>query len=353
MHPDRFDAMTKAFAGNGSRRQLLHRAGAAFGAGLVALGFGRSPHPGRALGLEEEPDLEERSVRLFEDLAAVAHAHRTSCDDLAATTRRFGLDHQDLLAQIRANEATWSDAHRYQHAVTYADRRQRAIDLLQDALRSCSGTVTPVTPVSERSLLPVPQGPAVMALSVDPGREAPSLTVSAEGCAQNVWPPEPLVMCHLIGGDWYSPRFYWPITCPDGHISHDCGFCPEGDLNGDVFCNQHWPDQCPPDRPCGLALHVGCCEENCPVSTGDCALNWITGTGSGTACDTCMTGWCGSYDRCIEDCDSSDCCNTACSSSNVPDPPPAGQVQVGTPSPSPATPPPSSPPAATPVVISS
>jgi hypothetical protein len=350
MHPDRFDAVTKALAGGLSRRGLLRRASAIAGASFLGLGISRSTGAPHAFSHADEPDLEERSVQLFEALAALAVDHATSCDELAAATQQFSIDHQEELARIRASEDAWSFAHRYGHSVTYADRRQQAIDQLQAVMRGCAGDEPSASPASETNVLPgtgsrqLMDNPTVRTLG------APALGAAAQVCAQNVWPPDARVMCHVIGGDWYSPRFYWPINCPEARISEECAFCPEGDLNGNVFCNEHWPDQCPLDRPCGMALHVTCCEQTCPISTGDCVTNWAAGIGGGVACDTCMTGWCGSYDHCIQDCDSSDCCNTPCSSSYVP-PPPAGEVQVGTPIPDSGNPPPGTPiPLASPVV---
>lgn len=93
------------------------------------------------------------------------------------------------------------------------------------------------------------------------------------------------------------------------------------------YCNTYYPEYCPTEDACVMAQVVvpdeSCCEQNCPISSSDCALNWIGGIGTGDDCLECMTAWCGSYSYCMQNCGSSACCDTPCSSDYVP-PPPAG-----------------------------
>jgi hypothetical protein len=157
--------------------------------------------------------------------------------------------------------------------------------------------------------------------------------------------------CYSSHSDWHSPQFPWDLYCPQGYVDHDCVVCTEtgSAANGEV-CTEYWPQDCsrPEGNICAVGFNVNetdvCCEKNCPMSTSDCALNAASAFFGDAECGACMLSWCGSTSKCLEYCETNDCCDDACSSAYVP-PPPAGEgrtggtpVSLGTPVTTPATP---------------
>jgi hypothetical protein len=62
------------------------------------------------------------------------------------------------------------------------------------------------------------------------------------------------------------------------------------------------------------------CGSDCPMSTGWCVYAWAACV-TGADCECCWTSYCGSYDHCMEDCQSNECCTGGeqCGSPNPPD----------------------------------
>lgn len=61
----------------------------------------------------------------------------------------------------------------------------------------------------------------------------------------------------------------------------------------------------------------GCdCNANCPIGAGWCAYYWLSCVGGSESCLCCWTSYCGSYDHCMTDCQSNECCtgSAVCSS---------------------------------------
>jgi hypothetical protein len=147
------------------------------------------------------------------------------------------------------------------------------------------------------------------------------------------------VRCYSRESDWASREFTWNVYCPHGHIDKDCINCQTGfdALEGAEACVKYWPDQCHAKsgkNNCYIGYHVTCCEESCPITSGDCSFNIIDSILGNARCAACETAWCGSYSRCLTNCDNMDCCTDECSSHNViPHVPPGGLVKPGTPVP--------------------
>jgi hypothetical protein len=62
------------------------------------------------------------------------------------------------------------------------------------------------------------------------------------------------------------------------------------------------------------------CSSDCPMATGWCVYAWLS-CASGADCECCWSSYCGSYDHCMEDCQSNECCTggETCGSPNPPD----------------------------------
>lgn len=88
------------------------------------------------------------------------------------------------------------------------------------------------------------------------------------------------------------------------------------------YCTTYYPDVCPSADTCFLVQHVvpdeDCCNDECPLSTADCALNWAGVATADYECLGCKTSWCGSTSRCMSNCESEGCCDAACNQQSFP-----------------------------------
>jgi hypothetical protein len=135
----------------------------------------------------------------------------------------------------------------------------------------------------------------------------------------------PTAQCHSRKSDWSSPTFKWPAVCSHTVIDQYCVLCTEdyaGHVNPD-FCAQTWPQDCHSTTEgniCYIGYHIpegsSCCEQNCPISTVSCALHIFASFTGDYHCAGCLSSWCGSTDRCLEDCKANDCCDGACGESD-------------------------------------
>ena len=318
MEQRQFDHLTKVFAARGTRRGLVRGlTGVAAGA-LAAVGLGHEARFARAL---QAVDSQEQSVMLFEGLAAIAHEHVGSCEELRDKLNQFRTDHAELLAQHKTEQDAWTREQRVAHADAYADRRRDASTKLLAASVRCGYSATTPGEATPGEATPVATPVATLARRakrsqwVTAPAVAPAL-LAAQEC--NGTTP---MLCVNYTTHISGPIVNVPALCG----SDSCSPCVDSS-----YCAENYPDICPAGA-CSLVNYVApnqdCCQQSCPISTSDCTFDCSAGIVTPSDCDRCECSWCGSTSDCMTHCEDEACCNTPCSSTDNPDdaPPMGGE----------------------------
>lgn len=212
MDGGRFDVVARLSATGMGRRTLARSlaAGLLGGAGLPALAERAAAKPGRRKG----PKSGRRGVVLFERLAATLERETGDCAALAAAAVAFQQQHQRVLQEILAEEATWSATQRRAAATRDRARITAAAQSLHTMLASCGF----------RGAVP---SPICLAGDGEPAPR-PGVVACPGGCDCSC-------ICPLSAGDCAEQSFAciggsrdsccWFGTCVDGNCSSQCVNC--------------------------------------------------------------------------------------------------------------------------------
>ena len=127
MNTSMIDRITRSMARRTSRRTLVKSVsgGALASAGLLA----GASSAGAAIG--------ERSVLFYEFMAESLVAERGDCASIAQAAKEFQTQNAELMAELQAEEQSWTSAHRIEHHEAYAERISRATAMLHSAATHC------------------------------------------------------------------------------------------------------------------------------------------------------------------------------------------------------------------------
>ena len=326
MDGTRFDRLTRAVAVRLTRRSVL---GGMAGAAAVGLSGGGGVRFAAAQG-----DLEERSIELYEAMAALAQSHAGSCADLTAKIQSFTDEHQDEIGQITVEQRGWDDDRKRTHVATYGDRRESATVGMESAAFRCRSAADPepfpglTGSASGSDATPV----ATPVAALGAMRSAKAVPARGLDC------PDTTLMCTITNGI----NSNYPVGTQIGTISVGqcaqgvggaCNPCDQGNDNYAGTCSNDWGPCYSGQYPngtytCqGVAVSGGntCdCSSTCSsVTTGECITFAASGL-AGSDCASCWTSMCVSQATCETNCTSNECCNTACSEASPPPPPQGG-----------------------------
>ena len=330
MDSTRFDRLTRAVAVRLTRRGMLGGM-----AGAAALGLGGASGVRLAAAQITQTDSEERSVELYEAMAALAHSHAGSCADLTAKIRSFTNEHQEEIGQITVEQRGWDDDRKRAHVATYGERREAATMAMESAAFRCRSAADPEPfpglTGSASGATGTPVATPAAFVGVTALRKAAMPARGSLDC------PDTTLMCTITT----SPNSYYPVGTQIGTISVGqcaqglggaCNPCDQGNDNYAGTCAASWGPCGEPNSPNGPFFCQGeavsggnsCdCSSVCSsVTTGDC-ITFAAGGLAGSDCASCWTSMCVSQSTCETNCGSNECCNTACS--EAPPPPPPGE----------------------------
>lgn len=270
MDDHRFDRFTRAMAGASSRRSVLKSLAASGAASVSALVLGRASQA-RTTAVPATPlanlDPEEQAIAFYEQLTDIADQHAAEgCDTIAKLTQQFLADRADILAKIRAEDATWSKDQREAYGAKYGDRLDEATRKAHFAREWCR---------------------------------------YADGAAGT-----PVASPQAVGGSSVALMGAMPLAFADG------GSNPALTRAAPLL---------PAARTAQVGISAGCggegCADHCPLDRTECIETWGSCI-AGDDCDCCLSSLCGSKSHCLLDCNSNDCCGNlpACTSAPVPPP---------------------------------
>ena len=320
MDGTRFDRLTRAVAVRLTRRNVL---GGVAGAAAIGLGGGLGGGSDVRFAAAQG-DLEERSVELYEAMAALAHSHAGSCGDLTAKTRSFMDEHQDEIGRIAVEQRGWDDDRKRTHVAIYGDRREVATVAIESASFRCQSAADPE---------PFPGLTGSGAGSDATPAATPVAAFGATGHAKAAIParrqscPDTTLMCTVIDSNANPPVGTQIGKITVGQCGFDCDPCDQGHDHyagtcgasyGDCSNEQPYPNTMLYCRGDKISDDSCDCSSVCSsVTTGDC-LTYAGGTLAGSPCSACWTSMCVSHSWCVTNCNSNQCCNTACSEAPVP-----------------------------------
>lgn len=247
-----FDRLARNLGAQSTRRGFLGGIGALFAAGFATTALGQRRAFEATLASAAD-DLEEQSVLLFEELGRIADEHEGTCRALNLKVNKLQEKHKDLVDDILANEATWTDDYRAEHADRYGDRRLVVVDQIKGANASCTVDAADLeTPMSVPAVSASPSaGSSPEPIGMDHDAMHGLASQSGEACTPDNTNFYVSAYCWNDGsgddyGGWTSPIFQWPAYCASNNIDGNCQLCPTGFDNLGIYevCSKYWSDKC-------------------------------------------------------------------------------------------------------------
>jgi len=138
MEDHRFDRLIRKLASAPSRRNVLKSIATGGAASVAGLFMTNSRQAKATTAFLTALDPDERAIALYEHLTDIAHLHaHEGCGKIATMSKQFVTDNADLVAMIRAEDASWTRDQHEAYVEKYGDRLEEATRKLHFARERC------------------------------------------------------------------------------------------------------------------------------------------------------------------------------------------------------------------------